>query len=246
MPSGGGRIALITGTSGEIGAHLAAHMAGTGWTVLGVDSRPGRADAPQGLIFRQCNLADGAQATTVLDELLSAQGGCDVLINCAGLIANSPLVSRGAAGWATHDFSLWREVIDSGLTTAFHATALAAKHMVSARRRGVVINISSVCAKGNPGQSAYSAAKAGLEGLTLALAKELGPIGIRVVALAPGYFDTRSTRDNATEARLAKVIAAVPLKRLGALDEIASAVDFIIGNDYVNGTTIELDGGLVL
>ncbi len=246
MSSGGTRIALITGSSGEIGAHLAGHMAGAGWTVLGLDSRPCRADLPYGLIFRQCNLADGAQATTVLDELLGAQGGCDVLINCAGLIANAPLLSRRATGWTTHDFSLWRDVIDAGLTTAFHTTALAAKHMVSARKRGVVINISSVCAKGNPGQSAYSATKAGLEGLTRALAKELGPLGIRVVALAPGYFETRSTRDNVTEARLAKVVAAVPLKRLGAPDEIASAVDFIIENDYVNGTIIELDGGLVL
>ena len=118
--------------------------------------------------------------------------------------------------------------------------------MLEARRKGVVVNISSVCASGNPGQVAYSAAKAGLNGLTLALAKELGPLGIRVVGLAPGYFETMSTTQNVSEARLAKVVAAVPLKRLGRVAEIANALDFIIDNDYVNGTIIELDGGLVV
>jgi 3-oxoacyl-[acyl-carrier protein] reductase len=118
--------------------------------------------------------------------------------------------------------------------------------MLEAHKRGVVVNISSVCANGNPGQVAYSAAKAGLNGLTLALAKELGPLGIRVVGLAPGYFDTASTRRHVSEARLTKVTAAVPLKRLGRVSEIAHAIDFIIGNDYLNGTIMELDGGLVL
>jgi 3-oxoacyl-[acyl-carrier protein] reductase len=82
--------------------------------------------------------------------------------------------------------------------------------------------------------------------LTLALAKELGPLGVRVVALAPGYFDTSSTAQHTPEAKLARLTAAVPLRRLGHVSEIADAIEFIIGNDYVNGTVLELDGGLVL
>jgi 3-oxoacyl-[acyl-carrier protein] reductase len=118
--------------------------------------------------------------------------------------------------------------------------------MLEAHTKGVVVNISSVCASGNPGQVAYSAAKAGLNGMTLALAKELGPLGIRVVGLAPGYFETASTTRSVSVARLAKVIGAVPLKRLGRVAEIADAIDFIIRNEYLNGTIVELDGGLVV
>jgi 3-oxoacyl-[acyl-carrier protein] reductase len=240
------RVALITGTSGEIGRHLARHLLDGGWTVLGIDKDPPSAEAPGGLVFRQCDLSEPAAATAAVDDLLTKHGAADALINCAGLIANAPLVRLGSAGWEVHDFALWRDIVASGLTTAFHATALTVKHMLEARRTGVIVNMSSVCAAGNPGQVAYSAAKAGLNGLTLALAKELGPVGIRVVGLAPGYFDTRSTRTNVPAAKLTKLTSAVPLRRLGLVEEIATTIDFIIANEYVNGTVIELDGGLVL
>ena len=214
--------------------------------VLGVDARPPRVETQPDVVSAVCDLANGAEATSTLNDLSARYGPPDVLVNCAGRIANSPLLKRGPDGWELHDFALWNDVIASGLTSAFHATAACARLMLEARRKGVVVNISSVCASGNPGQVAYSAAKAGLNGLTLALAKELGPLGIRVVGLAPGYFETTSTTRNVSEARLAKVTGAVPLKRLGRVAEIADAIDFIIGNEYVNGTIVELDGGLVV
>jgi 3-oxoacyl-[acyl-carrier protein] reductase len=237
---------VITGSSGEIGSHLVAHFERAGWLVLGVDAQPPRGEPRANVVTATCNLANGAEAAAALNDLSATYGPPDVLVNCAGRIANSPLVRRGTSGWEAHDFSLWSEVIESSLTSAFHATAICATLMLEARRRGVIVNISSVCANGNPGQVAYSAAKAGLNGMTLALAKELGPLGIRVAGLAPGYFDTSSTRQNVSEARLAKVVASVPLKRLGQVAEIATAIDFIIDNDYVNGTIVELDGGLVI
>ena len=237
---------IVTGSSGEIGSQLVAHFAAAGWTVLGVDVRPPRGEPQKSVVSVTCDLANGAEATAALDGLSEKYGPPDVLVNCAGRIANSPLLKRGTGGWEVHDFALWKDVIESGLTSAFHATAICARLMLEARKKGVVVNISSVCANGNPGQVAYSAAKAGLNGLTLALAKELGPLGIRVVGLAPGYFETTSTTRNVSEARLAKVIGAVPLKRLGRVAEIAHALDFIIGNEYVNGTIVELDGGLVV
>jgi 3-oxoacyl-[acyl-carrier protein] reductase len=214
--------------------------------VLGVDARPPSGDTRPEVISATCDLSNGAEAVNTLNGLSARYGAPDVLVNCAGRIANSPLVRRGPDGWEVHDFALWNNVIASGLTSAFHATEICARLMLEARKKGVVINISSVCASGNPGQVAYSAAKAGLNGLTLALGKELGPLGIRVVGLAPGYFDTVSTTQNVSEARLAKVTGAVPLKRLGRVDEIADAIDFIIGNEYMNGTIVELDGGLVV
>jgi 3-oxoacyl-[acyl-carrier protein] reductase len=236
----------ITGSSGEIGSHLVGHFAAAGWMVLGVDIRPPSVELPPHVVSATCDLANGAEATRSLNDLSAKHGAPDVLVNCAGRIANSPLLRRGTDGWEVHDFALWNDVIASGLTSAFHATAICARLMLDARRKGVIVNISSVCASGNPGQVAYSAAKAGLNGLTLALAKELGPLGIRVAGLAPGYFETASTTQNVTEARLAKVTGAVPLKRLGRVAEIAHAIDFIIGNDYLNGTIVELDGGLVI
>lgn len=240
------RVALVTGTSGEIGGHLARHLIDRGWLVLGVDKHLRSGDPIPDLVFAQCDLADGAAATSAIDGLVARHGVMEVVVNGAARIANAPLITLGPAGWAVHDFSLWHDVVASGLYTAFHTTALGVKHMLDARKKGVIVNISSVCAQGNPGQAAYSAAKAGLDGLTRALAKELGPMGIRVVGLAPGYFDTRSTREHTPAAKLAKVTGAVPLKRLGRLAEISNALDFILTNDYLSGTIVELHGGLVL
>jgi 3-oxoacyl-[acyl-carrier protein] reductase len=240
------RVVLITGTSGEVGTFLARHFLAAGWTVLGIDKSRPADDGPPGLVFRQCDLTEATDAVAAIDELVARHGVVDALINCAGRIANSPLLRLGSTGWEVHDFALWKDVVASGLTTAFHATALTVRHMIEARRKGVVINLSSVCAAGNPGQVAYSAAKAGLNGFTLALAKELGPLGIRVVSLAPGYLDTRSTRDNVPAGKLTRLTGAVPLRRLGLVEEVAAAIDFIIATEYVNGTVIELDGGLVL
>jgi 3-oxoacyl-[acyl-carrier protein] reductase len=240
------RRVVITGSSGEIGSHLVTHFADAGWAVLGLDRQPTQTDTRSSVISATCDLANGPETTRVLNDLGARYGAPEVLVNCAGRIANSPLLSRGVDGWQVHDFALWNDVIASGLTSAFHATAICARLMLEARRRGVVVNISSVCANGNPGQVAYSAAKAGLNGMTLALAKELGPLGIRVVGLAPGYFETTSTTRNVSEARMAKVTAAVPLKRLGRVSEIAEAIDFIVANEYMNGTIVELDGGLVV
>jgi 3-oxoacyl-[acyl-carrier protein] reductase len=125
-------------------------------------------------------------------------------------------------------------------------TACTVPQMIGSGKKGVIINISSICSRGNVGQAAYSAAKGGLNSLTAALAKELGPMGIRVVALAPGYFDTASTRKQVPAAKLKEITGSVPLKRLGKIEEVLSAVKFILTNQYLNGTVIELDGGLVL
>ena len=136
-------------------------------------------------------------------------------------------------------------MLSSCLTSAFHVTACTVPQMVRSRKRGVIVNISSVCSRGTAGQAAYSSAKAGLNGLTAALAKELGPLGIRVVALSPGYLDTVSTRDHMSAAKLKEIQRSIPLKRLGAIEEVVSTVKFVLANEYINGTVIELDGGLV-
>jgi 3-oxoacyl-[acyl-carrier protein] reductase len=118
--------------------------------------------------------------------------------------------------------------------------------MVSKRQKGVIINISSISAKGNAGQSAYSAAKAAINALTVTWSKELGMFGIRCNAIAPGFFDTDSTHQELDESKLKAYQKNTPVGRLGKTDEIVDAIEFIIGNDYYNGSILELDGGLVI
>lgn len=240
------RSVLVTGVAGEIGGYLVDELLKDGWIVCGLDQRsPANIDRA-GFSFQKCDLSDAADAEKKIEGFHERFGAFDAVINCAGLIANAPLISFVEGRLVHHDFELWDRVLSSCLSSAFYVTACTVPRMVSSGKKGVIVNISSICSHGNPGQAAYSTAKAGLNGLTAALAKELGPMGIRVVALAPGYFDTASTRDNVPAAKLKEIEASVPLKRLGTIDEVASAVRFILANQYVNATVIELDGGLVL
>ena len=239
-------LVLVTGVAGEIGAYLVDELIKEGRTVCGLDLRsPANVERP-GFSFQQCDLSDAADAEKKIEVFHERFGAFDAVINCAGLIANAPLISFVEGRLTHHDFALWDRVLSSCLSSAFFVTACTVPKMVSSRKKGVIINISSICGRGNAGQAAYSAAKAGLNGLTAALAKELGPTGVRVVALAPGYFDTASTREHVSAAKLKEIKGAVPLKRLGKIEEISSTVKFVLANQYVNGTVIELDGGLVL
>src|SRR6266487_1422547 len=240
------RSVLVTGAAGEIGACLVAEFLKDGSIVCGLDRRcPENLDRPN-FVFQECDLADGADVESKIFTFHERFGAFDAVVNCAGLIANAPLISFVEGRLIHHDFGLWDRVLSSCLSSAFHVTACTVPKMVGSSKKGVIINISSICSRGNAGQAAYSAAKGGLNSLTMALAKELGPMGIRVVALAPGYIDTASTREHVPAARLNEITRSVSLKRLGKIEEIASAVRFILTNQYVNGTVIELDGGLVL
>jgi 3-oxoacyl-[acyl-carrier protein] reductase len=118
--------------------------------------------------------------------------------------------------------------------------------MVQHRTKGVIVNVTSVSARGNAGQSAYSAAKAGLGALTMVWAKELNPMGIRVFAIAPGFIDTASTHGAMTEVNLASVVKKIPLRRLGSVGELVGAFFAVLENDYFNARTLELDGGVLV
>jgi 3-oxoacyl-[acyl-carrier protein] reductase len=237
---------LVTGAAGELGGCLVDQFLQDGWTVCGLDMRYPPSPNRPGVFFQECNLSDASETEEKIELFHNRFGAFDAVINCAGLIANSPLISFAEGRLAHHDFTLWNQVLSSCLSSAFYVTACTVLKMAAARKRGTIVNISSVCSRGNPGQAAYSAAKAGLNGLTAALAKELGTLGIRVAALAPGYIDTTSTREHVPAAKLKAISGSVPVKRLGRTDEVVAAVKFILANEYINGTVIELDGGLVL
>src|SRR5258706_6692327 len=192
-----GRV-LVTGSSGSLGTYLVRSLLEDGYTVAGFDiAPPAPAESAPGTAgpgkaawrFVECDVSN---PDAVEKSLAEAQDmwPFDVVINNAGLIYNSPLLAFRDGKLSVHDFAAWNKVLSVTLSSAFYVSAHCARQMVAAGRPGVIINISSVCAEGNIGQAAYSAAKAGVNGMTAALAKELGSLGIRIPAIEPRFLDT--------------------------------------------------------
>lgn len=193
-----------------------------------------------------CDLTNPEQVDKVISGIFQEEGGANVLINNAGIIHSEPLINLLSRPDRKHSISNWQKVVNVNLNAVFYTTASVVDQMVRAKERGVIVNISSISAQGNMGQSAYSATKAAVESLTATWSKELGMFKIRSVCIAPGFFDTPSTRESLSEAMLSKWEKAVPIGRLGELEELLSATRFLIENDYYNGKVLKLDGGLIL
>jgi 3-oxoacyl-[acyl-carrier protein] reductase len=190
-----------------------------------------------------CDVTNYEQVNAAVEEF---NGVPDVLINNAGILYSEPLIRITEDGLKLHAYESWDRVLRTNLNSVFYMTAPVVAKMVTTRTKGVVVNIGSVSAAGNPGASAYSAAKAAVHALTQAWAKELGPMGIRVIAIAPGFMDTDSAHASTSEAALRETIKRVPLRRLGKAEEVAAAVVAAIENDFFNGKVFELDGGLIV
>ena len=193
-----------------------------------------------------CDVSDYDQVIAATGKYHEQSGAADVLINNAGILYSAPLLRLTSDGIEKHAVDLWRKVIAADLDSVFFMTACVAEKMMASRTKGVIVNVSSVSASGNAGQTAYSAAKAGVNALTAVWAKELGPLGIRVVAVAPGFTNTESTKEALSEAVLNETIKKVPLRRLGQPEEIGAAVVAVIENDFFNGKVFEVDGGLTI
>ena len=194
----------------------------------------------------ECDVSKYEQVVNATRQFFEAFGAPAVLINNAGILYSAPLVRISSSGVEKHDVLMWDKVLASDLSSVFYMTVCVVEKMIASRTKGTIVNISSVSAAGNPGASAYSAAKAGVNALTAAWAKELGPMGIRVIAVAPGFTDTESTKHAMSERALQETLKRVPLRRLGRPEEIAESVLAMIQNDFFNGKVLELDGGLIL
>lgn len=194
----------------------------------------------------ECDVSNYTQVVSLLDDYHKKFGAPHVLVNNAGILYSEPLIRITPSGVERHDAAAWDKVLANDLSSVFYMTACAVEKMIATRTKGVVVNISSISAAGNAGQSAYSAAKAGVNALTATWAKELGPMGIRVVAVAPGYSETESTHKALSESMLQDVVRRVPIRRLGKPEEIADGVIAVIENDFFNGKVFQLDGGLVV
>lgn len=238
-----GATALVSGAAGNIGAALVAELVAHGAKVAGVDVQQPSGPVT-GATYFTADLTDASAVERLVSDVIAKVGQPNVLINTAGTIHNGLLFNMLDRNDGRLPLDGWERTVDSNLTTAFLLSREVVARMVKSRTKGVVVHFSSMAADGNAGQSAYSAAKAALESLTVTWSKELGPFGIRVNALAPGFIDTPSTAKALTPAQIATWTKQIPAARLGTLAEIGHAVRFIIENDYYNGKVLRIDGGL--
>jgi 3-oxoacyl-[acyl-carrier protein] reductase len=245
-----GAVAIVTGAGRGIGAATALRLAADGAAVAVLDRiEDGTAATVSAIVATGgratgvgCDVADAGQVAGAIDRVAAEFGRVDVLVNNAGVIRDNLLFTMSEQDWDT--------VIDVHLRGAFLCSVAAQRHMV-ARRAGRIVNLSSVAALGNPGQANYATAKAAVQGLTRTLAHELGPHGITVNAIAPGFVATAMTDETAGRQGLdpdefrASAAARIPLRRVGSPDDIAGVVAFLAGRDasYLTGQTIYVDGG---
>jgi 3-oxoacyl-[acyl-carrier protein] reductase len=248
------KVVAVTGGARGIGKAIATAFAERGARIALVDLAPSdlesaRAElAARGADVRvyAANVAKEDQVIAALDEAVADFGRLDVMVNNAGIIKDGLLVKvKNGAVVGKMGLDQWQAVIDVNLTGVFLCGREAAERMIKLGHGGVIINIASISKAGNPGQSNYSAAKAGVTAMAVVWARELARFGIRAASIAPGFTRTDLLAGMPPE-MLEKVTAPVPLKRLGLPEEIAQAAVFIAENDYFNGRSIDIDGGLRL
>ena len=233
------QIALVTGASRGIGRAIAVGLAAAGYKVIGTATTEAGAAAisAAGLQGIALDVTDGAALNAAIDSIVKQHGGLHLLVNNAG-------ITRDNLSMRMKDDE-WDAVHDTNLKAVFRACRAATRPMMK-QRYGRIINITSVVgAIGNAGQANYAAAKAGVAGLTRALARELGSRNITVNCVAPGFIATDMTH-GLPEAAKAALLTQIPLGRLGAPEEIAHAVVFLASREagYITGTELHVNGGM--
>jgi 3-oxoacyl-[acyl-carrier protein] reductase len=231
------RVCVVTGAAQGIGAATVARLAAEGATVVACDRRA--AEVPGAACSLALDVTDRAQVDAVVAQVLQRYGRIDVLVNNAGITQDARLARMTLAQFDA--------VIDVNLRGVFHCAQAVVGPMLEAGR-GVILNASSVVGiYGNYGQTNYAASKFGVIGFTKTWSRELGPKGIRVNAVAPGFVETPILA-SVPDKVLAQMRDDVPLKRLGRPEEIAAVYAFLASDDasYVNGAVIEVSGGLTV
>ena len=241
------KVALVTGASRGIGRAIAEALAGAGFAVIGTATSSAGAEqitarfveknfVGQGMVL---NVNDTASISLLLKEVDENFGAPTVLVNNAGITKDNILLRMKEDEWS--------DVVNTNLNAVFRLSKACVRAMTKAKW-GRIVNISSVVGSmGNSGQSNYSATKAGVEGFSRALAKELGSRNITVNTVAPGFIDTDMTK-NLPVASKDVMLSQIPLARLGEPSEIADVVSFLVSDSagYITGETIHVNGGMYM
>ena len=241
------KVVLVTGASRGIGAAIADILGESGYIVIGTATTTSGADSisqrfvAKGILGAgmPLNVTDPDSISALLKSVVENFGAPTVLINNAGITKDNILMRMKEDEWL--------DVINTNLNAVFRLSKACVRPMTKARW-GRIVNISSVVGSmGNGGQSNYSATKAGVEGFSRALAKELGSRSITVNTVAPGFIDTDMTKDLA-DANKEVLLGQIPLARLGAPEEIAAVVKFLVSDaaGYITGETIHVNGGMYM
>jgi 3-oxoacyl-[acyl-carrier protein] reductase len=239
------QVALVTGATRGIGRAIAMALAAQGFTVIGTATTEagaaaiGEALAPHGGRGLCLNVNDAAGVDAAIDAIVKADGGLHVLVNNAG-------ITRDTLAMRMKDDD-WDAVLDTNLKAVFRCSRAVMRTMMK-QRYGRIVSITSVVgASGNAGQANYAAAKAGVAGMTRALARELGSRNITVNCIAPGFIATDMTAE-LPEAQKAALLGQIPLGRLGTPEEIAHAVAFLASPlaGYITGTELHVNGGMYM
>jgi 3-oxoacyl-[acyl-carrier protein] reductase len=244
--SEGPQVALVTGASRGIGRAIAATLAARGCRVIGTATGEAGAQAISAALAAHAgcrgavlDVNDGAAAEALVEAIVKETGGLHVLVNNAG-------ITRDQLAMRMKDED-WDAVLDTNLKAVFRLCRSVIRPMMK-QRYGRIVNITSVVgASGNPGQANYAAAKAGVAGMSRALARELGSRHITVNCVAPGFIATDMT-DALPEAQRAALLQQIPLGRLGSADEVAHAVAFLASREagYITGAELQVNGGMVM
>lgn len=239
-----GKRALVTGASGAIGAAITSALVAQGATVMASGRREDALTVLQAALGPSLHIAtgelgDAAAADALVERAQAAMGGLDILVNNAGLTRDTLALRMKDEDWQT--------VLDVNLTAAFRLSRACLKPMMK-QRWGRIVSITSIVgATGNPGQANYAASKAGLVGLSKALAQEVASRGITVNCVAPGFIVSPMT-DGLPEAQKAALAARIPAGRLGTPEDVAACCVFLASPEaaYVTGATIHVNGGMAM